>query len=75
MKKSFIAAAIVGFATLGTAQASETKQDMHFMNDDEMHEASGAKLGGGYSKQEAWQWTIIRSNTNVLTKQNRTEPS
>jgi hypothetical protein len=56
MKKSFIAAAIVGFATLGTAQASETTQGMHFMSDHEMHMVSGAWLVRGFSYNDAMQY-------------------
>ena len=56
MKKSFIAAAIVGFATLGTAQASETTQGMHFMSDHEMHLVSGAWIVRGFSYNDAMQY-------------------
>ena len=53
MRKSFIAAAIIGFATLGTANASEVNQNLNFMTDHEMHDVSGAKLKSAFSWHQA----------------------
>jgi len=57
MKKNFLAAAIIGFATLGTANASEMNQDLNqdlnFMTDHEMHNVTGAQLEAGFSFREA----------------------
>ena len=62
MKKSFIAAAIIGFAVLGTANASEVNQDLNFMTDHEMHDVSGAKLKWGFSWHQAMN--VVKKEAN-----------
>ena len=66
MKKSFIAAAIIGFAALGTANASEMSQDMNFMTDHEMHDVTGARLAKKFTTAAAMRIVLNKALEHEL---------
>ena len=72
MKKNFLVAAIIGFVTLGTANASEVNQDLNqdlnFMTDHEMHDVTGARLKRGFS----WGQAMLIVNRQAEQKNIRT---
>lgn len=71
MRKSLIAATIVGLAALGSAHASEVNQDMQFMTDHDMRDVSGARLAPGVSAQSLRLFTQFRYNQYKLNGNNK----